>query len=92
MGKRVSPMFAVIVILVVLAIGALYFMKQYRDYQNRWNAESAMLRKMAEQGRSRRAGGGGRMAGRRGAGTTPGAPAKAPGGGEKKTEEKPASK
>jgi len=86
-NKQVSSTFAVIVILVVVALGALYFMVRYRAHEEAWKRESAMLQAQAtraqESGRSRMRRGmmGGRGGGMRmrGAapGSTPGAPAQA---------------
>ncbi len=51
MKKQVSPTFAVIVILVAVGLGAMYFMMRYRAHTAAWNAEAAALRMQADQAR-----------------------------------------
>lgn len=72
MTKQVSPVFAIIVILVVVAIGVIWFMMQERAYQTEWRRESQALQRMRDlaisSGRARR--GGARRAGRRSRGPT----------------------
>ena len=76
MKKRVSPVFAAIVIVVALALGALYFMVRYRSHEIQWEAESQALQRSADQairsGRSRMGGPGGRRAARTGDSQQPG--------------------
>jgi hypothetical protein len=76
-SKHVSPIFAVIVIVVALVLGALYFMTRYRTYEVRWAQESASLRQQADAAiRGRRARMDSQRRGRSGArrGAPPGAP------------------
>ena len=54
MKKSVSPLFSIIVIVIALALGALYFMVRYRDNKARWIAESRALQ--AERDRLVRSG------------------------------------
>lgn len=76
MKKRVSPVFAAIVIVVALALGALYFMVRYRTHEAQWEAESRALQMQAEQmirsGRSRMGGPGQRREGMTGDAAEPG--------------------
>jgi hypothetical protein len=47
--KQVSPAFVLIVILVAMALGALYFMQRYRTDQTQWAAERAASQRQAER-------------------------------------------
>lgn len=49
MSKRISPAFAAIVIIVVLLIGGLYFMFQYRSAERRFAAEREAGRRSVER-------------------------------------------
>ncbi|HUU55125.1 MAG TPA: hypothetical protein VMY87_09420 [Armatimonadota bacterium] len=53
MKKQLSPAFVLIVILVVIALGALYFMQRYRADEARWAQEKAAAQRVADQTRSR---------------------------------------
>ena len=52
MKKEISPAFAAIVIIVVLVLGALYFLVQYRGAEARLAAEKAALQQQADQARA----------------------------------------
>jgi type II secretory pathway pseudopilin PulG len=52
MRKTVSPMFALIVIIVALVIGALYFAMRYRKHEAEEAALAAVLQAQANQARS----------------------------------------
>ncbi len=56
--KQVSPVFAIIVILVVVAIGVVWFMARERAYQAEWKRESEALQRVRDMavssGRARR--------------------------------------
>lgn len=84
MKKSVSPVFAAIVIIVALALGALYFMVRYRAHEARWEAESRALQQQADRaiqsGRSRSAGPGMRSRGRDGGGRRAGSAEPSPEG------------
>ena len=82
MKRKLSPMFAVIVILFALAVGALWFMVSYRAHEAREAAYSAMLKQQADRARESGMSG---MQGPRGArGGGGGASSRAPGrGGER---------
>ena len=62
MNKHLSPMFAVIVIIVAVVLGALYFMTRYRAHEAAWQAEARGLQQQAENARRM---GRGMMGGRR---------------------------
>lgn len=49
MRRGVSPLFAVIVIVVVLVLGALWFMVRYRTHEAREAAISQMMRERRRQ-------------------------------------------
>lgn len=49
MKKQMSPAFVLIVILVAMALGALYFMQRYRTDQAQWAAEKAAAQREAER-------------------------------------------
>ena len=51
MSKQVSPVFAAIVILVTVALGALYFLYRYRAHELQWKREAAALQAQAEMAR-----------------------------------------
>jgi len=51
MKKQVSPAFALIVIVVAIALGALYFMQRYRTHEAQWIAEKAAAQREAERSR-----------------------------------------
>lgn len=51
MSKRVSPLFALIVIVVALALGAIHFAMRYRAHEAREAALAAMLQAQADQAR-----------------------------------------
>jgi CHASE3 domain sensor protein len=53
MKKELSPVFVLIVILVAIALGALYFMARYRADEARWAREKAAAQRVADQTRSR---------------------------------------
>jgi len=48
MKKKLSPAFVALVILVALALGALYFMVRYRADQIAWAREKAAAKAQAE--------------------------------------------
>lgn len=50
-SKQVSPTFAAIVILLALALGALYFLYRYRAHEIQWKREAAALQAQAEMAR-----------------------------------------
>jgi hypothetical protein len=52
MSKKISPVFAAIVIIVALVIGGLYFMTRYRNAEAKFAAESAALQQQADRARS----------------------------------------
>ena len=52
MGKKVSPVFAAIVIIIALVVGGLYFMVRYRNAEARFAAEAAMLQRRADEARA----------------------------------------
>ncbi len=58
MSKQVSPVFAIIVILVVVAIGVIWFMARERTYQTQWQRQSDALQRQRDMavtsGRARR--------------------------------------
>ncbi|NIQ98914.1 MAG: hypothetical protein GTN78_01740 [Gemmatimonadales bacterium] len=79
MKRELSPTFAIMVILVAVAVGLLYFMMRYRADQVRWAREKAAARMEAERTRAmmapireRRAGRRASRQQRRGAGAEPG--------------------
>jgi uncharacterized protein HemX len=47
MNKQVSPAFVLIVIVVAIALGALYFMQRYRTHEAQWIAEKAAAQREA---------------------------------------------
>ena len=49
MNKQVSPAFVLIVIVVAIALGALYFMQRYRTHEAQWIAEKAAAQREAER-------------------------------------------
>ena len=55
--KSLSPIFVIIVVLMALALGGLYFMVRYRAHQTQWEAESRALQTQRDRamrsGRSR---------------------------------------
>ena len=51
MKKQLSPMFAVIVIIVAVVVGALYFMVRYRAHEAAFEAESRALQQQADNAR-----------------------------------------
>lgn len=63
MKKSLSPIFVIIVIAIVLAVGALYFMVRYRANEAQWEAESRALE--AQRDRAMRSGRAGRGRGMR---------------------------
>ena len=72
MRKQISPMFAAIVIVVALAVAALYFMSRYRAHEAREAALSAAAQAQADAARaSGRMGGAGMRAMRRRSAPTP---------------------
>ena len=82
MGKKLSPAFSVVVIVIALMLGALYFMYRYREHERQWQADKVVLTAEARSAeamrRTRGSGRGmpfrrGRMA--RSRGERPGAPA-----------------
>lgn len=69
MGKQISPMFAIIVIVVAIALGGLYFAMRYRAHEAEEAAMAAALQRQADMMReSGRMGGGAQMRRRSGAG------------------------
>jgi hypothetical protein len=72
LGRRVSPLFAALVILIALVLGVLYFMSRLRAYDAAWLAESEQLRAQARMAQTRRGGmsRGSRRPGRAPSGTT----------------------
>lgn len=54
MTRRVSPLFAAIVIVVVAVLGALYFFARLRAYDAAWLAEAEQLRAQARMQQTRR--------------------------------------
>jgi len=52
MRRSVGPLFAVIVILVALVLGALWFMVRYRTHEAREAELARMLQQQADQARS----------------------------------------
>ena len=79
MKKQVSPLFAIIVIVVVVALGALYFLARFRTAEERFAAESRALQGQADA--ARRAGRGMMGGNRPGRGMRRGGSRVAPGGG-----------
>lgn len=65
MSKQISPMFALIVIVVALTLGAIYFMYRYRSHEIQWQREAAALQAQATA--ARQSGRRGMMEGRRAA-------------------------
>ena len=51
MKRQVSPVFVLIVIVVAIALGALYFMQRYRAHEAQWAAEKAAAQREAERTR-----------------------------------------
>jgi len=51
MNKQVSPAFVLIVIVVAIALGALYFMQRYRTHEAQWIAEKATAQREAARTR-----------------------------------------
>lgn len=51
MSKRVSPLFALIVIVVAVALGAIYFAVRYRAHEAREAELARMLQAQADQAR-----------------------------------------
>jgi hypothetical protein len=49
MTKRVSPLFAGIVILVALVLGALWFMTRYRDHEAREAEQAQIVQQQADR-------------------------------------------
>jgi len=45
--KQVSPAFVLIVIVVAMALAALYFMQRYRTHEAQWIAEKAAAQRAA---------------------------------------------
>ena len=54
MKKSLSPIFVIIVIVIALALGALFFMVRYRANEAQWAAESQALQ--AQRDRALRSG------------------------------------
>ncbi len=52
MSKRVSPVFAIIVIVVALALGALYFAMRYRKHEAQEAALARALQAQADRARA----------------------------------------
>jgi hypothetical protein len=50
-NKQLSPMFAVIVIIAAVVLGALYFMTRYRAHEAAFQAESKALQQQADNAR-----------------------------------------
>ncbi len=48
MGKQISPMFAIIVIVVAIALGGLYFAMRYRAHEAEEAAMAAALQMQAD--------------------------------------------
>ena len=51
MRKQCSPVFSAVVIVIAIALGALYFMYRYRAHEAAWHAESAALQAAADNAR-----------------------------------------
>jgi hypothetical protein len=77
-NKQVSPLFAIIVIVVVVALGALYFLVRFRAAEERFARESRALQGQADA--ARRAGRGMMGGNRPGRGMRRGGSRVAPGG------------
>lgn len=54
MKKSLSPLFVIVVIVIALALGALYFMVRYRTKEAQWVAESQAVQ--AQRDRAMRSG------------------------------------
>jgi len=89
MRKTVSPAFAIIVIIVALVIGALYFAMRYRRHEAEQAAIARVLQAQADQarasGRSQR----GMSRGARSRGASPDSRQGAPVPGRSEVEERP---
>ena len=97
MRKQVSTPFAIVVILIAIALGALYFLVQNRAWNAEWDREAAMLKRQADMAqRSGRRGQMGRMGAKAGArmrqGGAPGSSAKGKTAGPKPGSAGPAAK
>ena len=49
MKKSLSPVFVILIIVMALALGALYFMVRYRANEAQWAAESQALQSQADR-------------------------------------------
>jgi len=86
--KSLSPIFVIIVIVIALAVGALYFMVRYRANEAQWAAESQALQAQADRARQSGRGARGRGMQRRGRQTTSGDSSQ-PGGAQSAPESEP---
>ena len=67
MRKQVSPVFALIVILVAIVVGAIWFMARERKFQDDWQKQSEALQQQRDMAiRSGRGRGGRTRSSRRG--------------------------